>query len=134
LGAALQQTTINLFFGGLLLFFLLIGSSHGRRFVNSRVLQFFGYISYGLYLDHLLAFRIYDRVVRAYSPALLPASDHFSLVLLKFLIAGGGAVAAAYLSRRYFEERFLRLKDRIVWRETKAMVPLHGAPELPAAS
>jgi len=43
---------------------------------------------YGLYLDHLLAFRIYDRVIRAYWPSLLPSSYHFGLVLLKFAVAG----------------------------------------------
>jgi len=134
LGAALQQTIINFFFAGLLLLFLLIGSSRGRRFVSSRILQFFGYISYGLYLDHLLAFRMYDRLVRAYRPGLLPGSDHFGLVLLKFLIAGGGAVTAAYLSRRYFEERFLRLKDRMVWPRTNTLVTAQGGSELPAAS
>jgi peptidoglycan/LPS O-acetylase OafA/YrhL len=115
MGAALQQTTINLFFAGVLLLFLLLGTSSLRRQVNNRTLQFFGYISYGLYLDHVLAFRMYDRIVRSYWPALLPASYHFGLVVLKFTIAGGAAVGAAYLSRRYVEEWFLQLKDRLVW-------------------
>ncbi len=30
------------------------------------------------------------------------------------MVAVGLAVGAAYLSRRYFEERFLQLKDRLV--------------------
>jgi peptidoglycan/LPS O-acetylase OafA/YrhL len=64
---------------------------------------------------------------------LLPTSYHFGLVLLKFLVSGGGAIAAAYLSRRYFEERFLRLKNRIVWRDsqTKAVASAQGVPGLP---
>jgi peptidoglycan/LPS O-acetylase OafA/YrhL len=137
LGAALQQTTINLFFAGVLLLFLLIGTSRHRAYVNNSILQFFGYISYGLYLDHLLAFRIYDRVIRAYWPSLLPSSYHFGLVLLKFAVAGGGAVGAAYLSRRYFEERFLLFKDRIGWSRgvrPDVLVSTQQRAGLPAAS
>ena len=127
LGAALQLTIINTFFAGLILFVLIIGSSSAKRYVNSAVLRFFGYISYGLYLDHLLAFRMYDRVCRNYFPELLPSSNHFGLVVLKFAVAGGGAVAAAYLSRRFYEERFLRLKDSL------AQSPVESA-NLPDAS
>ena len=65
-------------------------------------------------LDHILAFRIYDRICVRYWPGLIPSNEHFELVLLKFVVAGGLAVGAAYLSRRYFEERFLQLKDRLV--------------------
>ncbi len=114
LGAALQLSMINVFFAGVLLMFLLAGSGAGKRFVNIRVLRFLGFISYGLYLDHLLAFRIYDRVCRYFWPQLIPTSDHFALVVLRFGVAAGGAIAAAYLSRRFFEERFLRLKNSLV--------------------
>jgi len=114
LGAALQHTTINIFFAGLLLLFLLVGTGSKRRYVNNSVLSFFGYISYGLYLDHILAFRIYDRICVRYWPGLIPSSVHFELVLLKFVVAGGLAIGVAYLSRRYFEEKFLQLKDRLV--------------------
>ena len=114
LGAALQHTTINIFFAGVLLLFLLVGTSSRKHYVNNCVLRFFGYISYGLYLIHILAFRIYDRICLLYRPSLIPSSDHFELVLLKFALAGGSAVAVAYLSRKYFEERFLRIKDRLV--------------------
>jgi peptidoglycan/LPS O-acetylase OafA/YrhL len=114
LGAALQRTTINVFFAGVLLLFLLVGTSSRKRYANSSVLRFFGYISYGLYLDHLLAFRIYDVICRRYWPILIPSSDHFELVLLRFALAGGLAITAAYLSRKYFEEKFLKLKDRFV--------------------
>jgi peptidoglycan/LPS O-acetylase OafA/YrhL len=114
LGAALQHTTVNVFCAGVLLLFLLIGTGSRRRYVNNAVLRFFGYISYGLYLDHILAFRMYDRAVARYSPALAPSENHFELVLLRFAMAGGFAVAAAYVSRKYFEEKFLKLKGRLV--------------------
>jgi peptidoglycan/LPS O-acetylase OafA/YrhL len=114
LGAALQFTIINGFFAGILLLFLLAGTSTAKRWVNLSLLRFLGYLSYGLYLNHLLAFRVYDRICRHYLPQFTPSNGHFALVLLRFAVAGGGAIGAAYLSRRFFEERFLRLKDSLV--------------------
>jgi len=113
LGAALQHTIISAIFSAVLLAFLLIGTSARRKWVNSPVLIFFGYISYGLYLIHLLVFRLYDKVVRRFWPVLLPSDDHFYLVVLRFVCAGGAAIAIAYLSRQYFENRFLALKAKL---------------------
>lgn len=114
LGAGLQYTTITTMCAGILLLFLLAGTSAAKSLVNFAPLRFLGYLSYGLYLDHLLVFRIYDRICSRYFPRLLPSSGHFELVVLKFILAGGSAVAIAYLSRRYYEERFLRMKDSLV--------------------
>jgi len=113
LGAALQETVIDIVFAGFLLLVMLLGTSARRRYVNNSVLRFLGYISYGLYLIHLLVFRIYDKLCRNYWPWLQPTAGHFGLVVLRFVLAGGAAVGVAYLSRKYFEERFLRLKDRV---------------------
>ncbi len=112
LGAALQYSVIHIFFAGVLLLFLLLGTSPRKRFVNYATLRFFGYISYGLYLIHLMVFRIYDKLLRNYWPEFLPSDGNFALVVVRFLIAGGAAISLAYLSRRYFEEAFLRMKDR----------------------
>jgi peptidoglycan/LPS O-acetylase OafA/YrhL len=114
LGAALQFTVLNALFAGILLLFLLAGTNNARRYVNFSWLRFLGYLSYGLYLDHLLAFRMYDRICRHYLPQFIPSNGHFVLVLMRFALAGGGAIGAAYLSRKFFEERFLRLKDSLV--------------------
>jgi hypothetical protein len=57
---------------------------------------------------------MYDRICRHYAPQWIPSNGHFNLVMLRFAIAGGGAIVAAYLSRRFFEERFLRMKDTLV--------------------
>jgi peptidoglycan/LPS O-acetylase OafA/YrhL len=143
LGGALQHTTINIFFAGVLLLFLLVGTGSRKHYVNNSALRFFGYISYGLYLDHLLAFRMYDRICLRYRPGLLPSNEHFELVLLKFVVAGGFAVGAAYLSRKYFEETFLRLKNRLapsadselpVWASPQPSLPaLFAAAEKSAA-
>ena len=114
LSTSLQWTTINVFFSGVLLLFLVAGSGAAKRFVDIPALRFLGYISYGLYLDHLLAFRMYDRVLRHYWPGLMPSNGHFELVLLRYAVGGGAAIGVAYLSRRFYEERFLRLKDSLV--------------------
>jgi len=111
LGAALQYTTINAFCAGLLLLFLLAGTSAARSYVNNSALRLVGYLSYGLYLNHLLVLHLYDLTCRRCFPQLVPSSGHFELVLLRFALAGGSAILIAYLSRRFFEERFLRLKD-----------------------
>jgi peptidoglycan/LPS O-acetylase OafA/YrhL len=112
LGAALQCSTANIFFAGILLLFLLAGTGRGKRYVCSPTLRFFGYISYGLYLNHMLAYRLYDTACLHYWPGLTPSNGHFELVLLKFVVATGAAIGGAYLSRKYFEERFLQLKQR----------------------
>jgi peptidoglycan/LPS O-acetylase OafA/YrhL len=113
LGAAFQYTVIHVIFTGILLLFLLIGTSRWRGLVNIGWLRFFGFISYGLYLIHLLAFRLYDRLCRSYAPSFLLTSGRSDLLLLRFAVAGCTAVAVAYLSRVYFEDYFLRLKQKL---------------------
>jgi peptidoglycan/LPS O-acetylase OafA/YrhL len=112
LGAALQETIINIVFAGFLLLILLLGTNAHRHYVNSSVLRFLGYISYGLYLIHLLVFRMYDKLCRNFWSSLQPTPARFDLILLRFFLAGGAAIGLAYLSRKYFEEKFLPLKDR----------------------
>jgi FkbM family methyltransferase len=68
-------------------------------------LRFFGEISYGLYLIHILVFDGYDALARSYWPG-LAAHGGLAAIWLRFICAGGAAVALAYLSRRYIEERF----------------------------
>lgn len=129
LGAALQGTVIYMVFAGFLLLVLLLGTSARRRYVNNPVLRFLGYISYGLYLIHLLAFRMYDRLSRSFWPSLQPTSGHFGLIVLRFFLAGGTAIGVAYLSRKYFEERFLRWKDRFSAAKQPAPVLVPRAEE-----
>lgn len=111
LGAALQHTLIDVAFAGVVLLFLLLGSSSWRSCVNSAALRFCGYISYGLYLIHLIVFRVYDRLVTSFWPALRPSDERFGLIVLRFACAAGLSGGVAYLSRRFYEEKFLRLKE-----------------------
>ena len=136
LGASLQLTLVNTFFAGLLLSFLLLGSGSRRSLVNSPALAFFGYISYGLYLIHPLLFRLYGQLTRAFLPSLQPSASHFGLIVLRFAIVSAAAVALSYLSRKYYEEWFLRLKDRVAPQaaEPAAHVMASASPALVAAS
>jgi peptidoglycan/LPS O-acetylase OafA/YrhL len=113
LGASLQLTLVNTFFAGLLLLFLMLGTSSRKWLVNSTILAFFGYISYGLYLIHPMIFRIYDKVMGRFWPWLQPSVGHFGLIVLRFAVVSAVAVGLAYISREYYEEWFLRRKERI---------------------
>jgi peptidoglycan/LPS O-acetylase OafA/YrhL len=113
LGASLQLTLVNTFFAGLLLLFLVLGTSSRKWLVNSTILAFFGYISYGLYLIHPLIFRIYDKVTARFWPWLHPSVGHFGLIVLRFAVVSATAIGLAYLSRKYYEEWFLRRKEPI---------------------
>jgi peptidoglycan/LPS O-acetylase OafA/YrhL len=112
LGSGLQLTMFNLLFGGLLGITLLLGASRFRFLVKRPGLMFFGNISYGLYLIHWMAFTWYDRFVSSHWPGAYHIAGRFGLMTLRFGIVSAVAVLIACLSRRYFEEPFLRLKDR----------------------
>jgi peptidoglycan/LPS O-acetylase OafA/YrhL len=113
LGASLQLTLVNTFFTGLLVLFLVLGTGTWKGLVNSSILKFFGYISYGLYLIHLMIFHGYDMLARMFWPRLQPSIGRFDLIVLRFAVGSVVAVGLAYISRRYYEEWFLQLKDRV---------------------
>lgn len=112
LGASLLLTVAHLFFLGVLGLTLLLGTSKWRRLVNIPVLQFFGGISYGLYLIHWMIFQGWDAITELLLPSLSHPVGHAGPLGIRFLGAGGAATGLAYLSRRYFEEPFLRIKKR----------------------
>jgi peptidoglycan/LPS O-acetylase OafA/YrhL len=111
-GGALHLTGLNLFFTGVVACSLLLGTSSLSFLANRPVLRFFGHISYGLYLLHMLVFNVYDGLQLRFFPDVPSFKGHFSLMLIRFLICSTLAVALATLLRWRFEERFLRLKDR----------------------
>jgi peptidoglycan/LPS O-acetylase OafA/YrhL len=122
LGAAFQYSVINLGCSGFLLLFMLLGTSSWKRVVNWNWVKFFGYISYGLYLIHLLIFSIYNEICAKVDPALLPTSGHFGVVVLRSIVAGGFAVAVSYVSRKFFEEKFLKLKHRLESKSAQELI------------
>ena len=71
-----------------------------------RFLAFLGYISYGLYLVHMLLFRLYDRYVDG--TALGAYKQNFALLTLRAVLCSTTAILVAWLSRVTLEEWFLR--------------------------
>ena len=116
LGASLRWTLFNVLFTGTLGAALLLGASRWTRIVQRPVLQFFGEISYGLYLIHTLVFEVTGRFVAPFAIRLarltLRSDAPLTLILIRFLVGAGAATFIALLSRRYFEEPFLKLKDK----------------------
>jgi peptidoglycan/LPS O-acetylase OafA/YrhL len=105
-GAAFQSTALYAIFAGTLTLSLIIGSSPRRALVRIPLLQSLGYISYGLYLVHYLCFTTFDRLADKGNVMSL------GFVLVRFTVAGGAAIAFAVLSRIYFENYFLAMKNR----------------------
>jgi peptidoglycan/LPS O-acetylase OafA/YrhL len=107
---SLRATSVN--YGSLsaLAIALWLGTGRYRRLVNLRILSFYGFISYGLYLIHPLIFHLYNDVsVKYASPFYVGQS--FARCLLRLLVALVLAAAVAYVSRITYEEFFLRKKD-----------------------
>jgi len=111
LGAAFQPEPFILLFSVLLLLALQFGS-HPRVFRLTRPLRFYGYISYGLYLFHVLGFKVYQDLFSDFRHPLPELTA--GLLLLRFCVVLAFVTLVCFLSRRYFEEYFLRLKDRLV--------------------
>jgi len=124
-GASIRDTLFNVLFTGVLGAALLLGTSRWSKLVQVPVLQFFGKISYGLYLVHVLVF---DVTRHFFAPlamhiARVPVENDFAFTFVCFLVGAGAATVLAFLSRRYFEERFLRLKDSFAPASSPLNVP-----------
>jgi len=112
LGGALRVTALNLFFAGVIGSALVVGTSNLRWLVHRPILQFFGRISYGLYLIHMLAFDLVDHFAgRYFHGSLAEVQSNFGAICLRFASAATIAVVIAALSRKYFEGWFLQFKD-----------------------
>jgi peptidoglycan/LPS O-acetylase OafA/YrhL len=110
-GSAFQSEPFLLLFAAALLLSLQYGD-HPRVLRVTGPLRFYGYISYGLYLLHLIAFWVYLRLFP--DPPHLRPELTVGLVLLRLCTVLGATTLICLLSRRYFEEYFLRWKDRLV--------------------
>ncbi len=135
LGSSLRWTLFNVLFVGTLAAALLLGTSRWPWIVQRPVLQFFGEISYGLYLIHTLVYDVTGHfIVRAGIPMdSLAGRDGLRFTLLRFLIGAPAATLLAFLSRRYFEEPFLQLKERWTTTPVESSPPLRQEPAQPAA-
>ena len=107
--AAFSYTVCDLASAGLLSCALLTGTSAWSFLVDRPVLKFLGFVSYGLYLIHVLAFRLAEILFARPLLALHSAGNPTAAMLLRFAAGSGLAIAVAYLSRRSLEEKFLRM-------------------------
>jgi peptidoglycan/LPS O-acetylase OafA/YrhL len=111
-GEALQWVPWNFWFGGVLGVFLLAGSGAYKKWVAPKSLIFFGQISYGLYLYHLFVFQFYAWTSKRTGFETRLGFSLWTRTWARMICAGLAAITLAYLSRKYFEEPFLRLKGR----------------------
>lgn len=106
---ALISTSFNLASVGLLTCLMLLATSHWEKFVNRPLLKFFGFISYGLYLVHILAFRIIDLTLSRWFADAIAHGWPMTATFCRFFIGATLATTIAFLSRRSLETWFLRL-------------------------
>ena len=100
---------------------LWLGTGAYRKFANVRALSFFGYISYGLYLIHVIVLDLYDGIVGRYMPS-LAVGNSFAKYCLRLIVAILFAGGVAYLSRTSYEEWFLNMKQKISSGEPSALL------------
>lgn len=108
----LLPLSCNLASAGLLTSMLLAGTSRWSFLVNRPILKFFGSISYGLYLVHVLAFRGAEKLLAPVWAPLISTAGPGVAMVLRFAAGTGLGIGIAYLSRRSLEEKFLRMRFR----------------------
>jgi peptidoglycan/LPS O-acetylase OafA/YrhL len=111
-GEGFQCVPWNLIFGGFLVALMLAGCGKWKSLATPALLIFFGRISYGLYLYHLMVLKAYDEIDRRTHWVTRMGVGLWQHVWLRTAVVCLAATAVSWLSRRYFEEPFLRLKDR----------------------
>jgi peptidoglycan/LPS O-acetylase OafA/YrhL len=108
MAAAIQQTGIVLVAGSLIGLVISNRGSEWLAVLRSRLLTFFGLISYALYMVHLNVARAYDRIFGQ------PSSSHFEQVLLKMFVALVVSVLISLLSRYVLELPAMSLRNRVL--------------------
>jgi peptidoglycan/LPS O-acetylase OafA/YrhL len=81
--------------------------SHTYRFLHLRWLRWLGQMSYGFYVFHNLMHPAYSYMVRS---MLGSTFNHINLPIA--IVGFVGTIILSYLSYRFYETRFLRLKNR----------------------
>lgn len=118
LQVGIRGTCVNYFAFAIVGAIVWLGTGAYRGLVNFRLLFFLGYISYGLYLIHMLCLDLYNGAANQFFPS-LSVGTNFGKCCLRLLITLTVGTAIAYVSRVTYEEFFLRLKDkRLKARET----------------
>jgi peptidoglycan/LPS O-acetylase OafA/YrhL len=109
LDAAFLMTSRDVGCAGWLSCMLLLGTGRWRFLADVPILRFLGFISYGLYLIHVPIFKIAEAIFSREFTALVSSGYATSAMLLRLLAGSTIGIAIAYLSRRFLEEKFLRM-------------------------
>ena len=112
LGGALQYTPWCLAAAGAIALAMVVGSGPRAQLVQPRWLRFYGDISYGLYLCHLLVFMALDLALARVAPTLLPGEPRLGAMLLRAAIGISLATAITTVSRRTLEAWCLGFRAR----------------------
>lgn len=84
------------------------------RMMSAGWLRWIGKISYGIYVFHVLFIHQYNQIAKA-----LVSPDHRTAYLLtRLAVVTAGSIGLAWLSYRFYESPFLRLKKRFEARRT----------------
>ncbi len=94
----IRGTCVNYFAFAIVGAILWLGTGADRGLVNLRFLSFFGYISYGLFLIHVLCLDLYNGAVEQFIPS-LSVGTSFAKCCLRLLIALTVATTIASVSR-----------------------------------
>jgi len=129
--AILFSSFCNVAAFGLISSALLVGTSQRKSLVDRPVLRFFGWLSYGLYLVHVFAFRVVDVVFSRWWSILQPSNNPVLAILVRFLLGSAIAISIAYLSRRSLEAKFLNMGARYRSRSESLRESWGAKPVLP---
>jgi peptidoglycan/LPS O-acetylase OafA/YrhL len=75
---------------------------------NSRVFNFLGDISYGIYMYHMLVIFTIMHVLKDY----LIRINEISATILFYFLVFSGTIFVSYVSKQYFENYFIKLKSK----------------------
>lgn len=121
--AVLAESACDVAAAGFLSCMLLIGTSRWRALVDRPLLRFLGFISYGLYLIHVLAFRVTEILLAHVFSLLISAGKPSLAILLRFATGGALSITIAFLSRRSYEEKFLRIGRHTHSSQRRGIIP-----------
>ncbi|SMN00262.1 O-antigen acetylase [uncultured Candidatus Thioglobus sp.] len=97
--------SIAIFAGGLIIYALF--SQNKRHIFHNATTIYLGKISYGLYLYHNIIVAHYDKIIGFFGITL---NDN---IIIKIIVSIALTVSIAYLSFRFIEKPFLRLKNKL---------------------
>jgi peptidoglycan/LPS O-acetylase OafA/YrhL len=87
---------------------LLLRPGRLQRLVSAAWLRWLGTMSFGIYVFHLLLRPLYWQVTHR----IVPNSSGAAYLVTRFIVAATATLAISWMSYRFYETRFLRMKRR----------------------